>query len=242
VQGHQRFLELHSGAEVEDAGFEAGDGAVDFAQVSVQISLLLQSDGQGVRRALALADEHFRRPVAAVVRKSFPELPSEDLVDVCREAFLELCQSALDGRVDAQKSVFPLLCTMALRRATDLWRHRAVEHRALSEVLGPIARALRGTGTGRRWQALDATDRKEVMQLIRTAIARLPPRQKLVMDAYVQGYPDTENMEALRQQVTGATGCEETVAAVKRALQEARQKVRAFLRDKGYDFGEGGQA
>ncbi len=212
---------------------------MDFAQVSAQISLLLQSDGQGVRRALALADEHFRRPVAAVVRKRFPELPPDDLADVYREAFLELCQSALNGQVDTRRSVFPLLCTIALRRATDRARRAAVEQRAVSEVLGPVARALQGTGVGWRWQALDAADRREVMQLIRAAVARLPHRQQEVMAAYVRGYPDTECMEALRRAVSRVAGGEVSLAAVKRALQEARQKVSAFLREKGYDFGEG---
>jgi DNA-directed RNA polymerase specialized sigma24 family protein len=215
---------------------------VDFAQISVQISRLLQSDGQGIRRALALADEHFRRPVAAVVRKRFPELPSEDLADVYREAFLALCQRALDGQVDAQAGVFRLLCTIALRRATDLWRRREVEQRALSEVLGPIARALQGTETGRKWQALDAADRKEVMHLIPVVIARLPARQREVMEVYLQGYPETKVMEVLRQEVSRATGCEATLAAVKRALQEARHKARSFLREKGYNFGEGPEA
>jgi RNA polymerase sigma factor (sigma-70 family) len=212
---------------------------VDFAQVTGQISLLLQSHPDGTRQALELVDRYFRRHVAATVRKQYPLMSPEDLADVYQEAFLSFCEKAVSGQIDPQKSFFSLLCTIALRRAADRERRKTAEHKALSEVLGEVARALQGTGVGRHWAALGAAERKEVMQFVRDVTDSLPPRQKLVMRSFERGYPETECMEVLRQEVARETGNEETLGSVKRALQEARQKIRDFLRTKGYDFGGG---
>ena len=46
-------------------------------------------------------------------------------------------------------------------------------------------------------------------------------------------------MESLRQAVSLETGEEEELGAVKRALQEARKKLKAALRERL--FGEGGE-
>jgi fructose-1,6-bisphosphatase len=46
-------------------------------------------------------------------------------------------------------------------------------------------------------------------------------------------HAETASMEYLRREVSQETGKEETLAAVKRALQEARTKVREYLRRKG---------
>jgi hypothetical protein len=48
---------------------------------------------------------------------------------------------------------------------------------------------------------------------------------------------DLATMEALRREVSKVTGCEEEMGAVKRALQEARKKLRFLLREWLFDQG-----
>lgn len=66
------------------------------------------------------------------------------------------------------------------------------------------------------------------------AILRLARDQRrvarVVYQTFVDHFPATEDMEALRQRVSDVTGCEETLATVKRALQEARRKIGDLLK------------
>jgi hypothetical protein len=80
------------------------------------------------------------------------------------------------------------------------------------------------------------------MGLIRDAVSALPRKQRVVLQAFLDHYPETKDMEVLRQEVSRMTGVEETLAAVKRALQEGRNKVRQLLEKKGYTFGKRGDA
>ena len=58
------------------------------------------------------------------------------------------------------------------------------------------------------------------------------------MQVFVDDYPDTADMQELRRLVSERTCEPETLAAVKRALQEARAKVREHLRSREYGLGE----
>ena len=58
----------------------------------------------------------------------------------------------------------------------------------------------------------------------------------------MDNYPETKDMEVLRQEVSRMTGREETLVSIKRALQEGRNKVRQLLERKGYTIGKRGDA
>jgi DNA-directed RNA polymerase specialized sigma24 family protein len=128
--------------------------------------------------------------------------------------------------------LMPLLCKIAYARATDHTRRRTTR----DDALVAVGQMLQGTQAGQRWQRLDPAERNEAMALIRDAIATLPGKQREVFQVFIDGYPKTRSREVLREQVSEATGREETLVSVKRALQEGRAKVGEFLRRKGYDF------
>ena len=65
--------------------------------------------------------------------------------------------------------------------------------------------------------------------------------ERRVMDVFVGDFPETASMPELQRLVSERAGKPETLAAVKRALQEARAKVRKLLVDKGYNFGKQGE-
>jgi hypothetical protein len=70
----------------------------------------------------------------------------------------------------------------------------------------------------------------------------LPTRQQMALQVFVEHFPESQAMEVLRDEVGRRSGRVETLAAVKRALQEARATVRIFLRRKGYSIGKRGDA
>jgi DNA-directed RNA polymerase specialized sigma24 family protein len=214
---------------------------VDLSQASASISFLLQRPEPDTRAVLVLVDEHFRRPVAAFIRQRFSSLRPEELADVWTETVLGFANLIRGQRIDAQRqNYYSLLCTIASRRATDRCRRDKVRKAALSEVLVPLGRALQGTNVGRRWQSLDEAERREVMELIRGFVRGLPAMQRVVMQAFVEHFPDTGTTARLQAVVAQGMGICPSAAAVKRALQEGRRKIRAFLLSKGYDFGKGG--
>jgi hypothetical protein len=101
-------------------------------------------------------------------------------------------------------------------------------------VLAAVGRALRDTQAGRRWMTLPASEKGEVMALIREAIGTLPATQRRVLQVFVDAYPESRSMKALQDGVSSVTGRPATLASVKRALQEGRDKVRRLLRSRGY--------
>jgi hypothetical protein len=76
---------------------------------------------------------------------------------------------------------------------------------------------------------------EEIMHLIQSQVAALPLRQRLVLEVFIEQFPESASLAVLRQEVSRRTGREESLVAVKRALQEGRLRVREFLHRQGYD-------
>jgi DNA-directed RNA polymerase specialized sigma24 family protein len=204
--------------------------------------LLAAADRPSRHKGLVLMEQQYQRPVAEGIRRRFPELPADDLADAWREAVRGLVQKVMTGRFSPDGSLPGLLYTIAHHWIVSNARRAGVRREALEGVLEPIARALQGTEVGRQWKGLDPVERNEFMALLAESIRWLPPRQQQVMRVFVSHFPESLNMEVLRREVSAVSGEEETLAAVKRALQEARRKARELLRRGAYDAGKRGDA
>jgi DNA-directed RNA polymerase specialized sigma24 family protein len=197
--------------------------------------LLIGSEGE-LAQGLAEIDRHLRAGLCGMVRREFPGISPEDLADVWGCVLMNLLQLVRENRFDADEPLRPLLCRLARARATDLVRRR----QAHDNLVAGVGEALRDTQTGVEWGRMSVAERREAMALIRAAIGTLPMRQRIVMQVFVDHYPETADMQELRRLVSEETGSPETLAAVKRALQEARAKVRDYLQSKGYGIGKVG--
>jgi DNA-directed RNA polymerase specialized sigma24 family protein len=204
------------------------DGTTPFAEEDVR-GLLAGTDEQ-IAEALALIDRHLRRRLCGWLRRRFPGLPADDLANAWAETLVGAWQAARARRFDPGRPLLPWLCHIANARAVDHTRRAA----SRAEALAAVGAALRASQAGRRWQLLGAGEREEVLGLIRAAIEDLPGQQRRVLEVFVAHYPETRSRAAMLREVSRVTGRAETLAAVKRALQEGRRKVRAFLRGKGY--------
>ena len=160
----------------------------------------------------------------------------DSLADVHGEVLVGVLEAARARRLDPERPLFPWLCKIAHARAVDLFRRRT----AYGRVLSAVVERLRETGTGRRWSALDEARRVEIGEAIRDAVVRLSMRQRLVFQLWANPFPETAKLQVPRRLVSDATGREETLGAVKRALEEGRGKVRRFLKEKGHGDLEGG--
>lgn len=198
------------------------------------VRLLLNGSENEVREGVDLIHQHLRFGICGKIRERFPGLQSADL----EEVWVDVIVGILEAKdFDPEKPLLPWLCTIAYRRAIDRLRRQDSGDRLVEAVGG----FLRDTQVGGTWNELDPLERREVMELIRRAIGQLPTRQKLVMDVFVGDFPETASMPELQRLVSERTGKPETLAAVKRALQEARSKVRKSLEDKEYNFGKQGE-
>lgn len=194
------------------------------------VKILLLGSAEEINDGLYLIDREFRRALSGWIRHRFPGIPSADVGELWGDTLLGLFKKIKAGRFDADRPLVPLLKRILRARATDRVRRAGSADRQLQA----LAESLRDTPTGSAWNAYALIDRKKILEGIRNAIRPLPPRQKLVMEVWVSNYPESESMEFLRRAVSIETDQEETLAAVKRALQEARIKVREWLTERGY--------
>jgi DNA-directed RNA polymerase specialized sigma24 family protein len=209
------------------------DVSTAFNDEDVRI-LLIGSEGE-LAQGLAEIDRHLRAGLCGMVRREFPGIQPDDLADLWGCVLMNLLEMVRESRFDADQPLLPLLCRLARARATDLVRRR----QAHENLVAGVGEALRDTQTGIEWGRMSVAERREAMALILAAIGILPMRQRIVMQVFVDHYPETADMQVLRQLVSDYTGSPETLAAVKRALQEARAKVRDYLRSRGYGLGKG---
>ena len=202
------------------------------------IRLKLIAGGEAdIRDAFERIDKEFRVPICAWVRKRYyPGMSIDDTADMWQDTMRELLKQVRDGKYDGDRAVFSDLCQIISRNTIDLQR----KHRTRDRVLDDIGKALMGTRAGDRWRTASAAERKEILELIRQEAAKLPEKQRQTLEAFIAHFPESQNMQALRQFTSELTGQEETLAAVKGAFAVARRKLRAVLKRKGYGFAQSG--
>jgi DNA-directed RNA polymerase specialized sigma24 family protein len=194
------------------------------------VRALLAGDEEDVGRALACLDRHLRIPMSRWLLRRFPGLTPDDLADTWAETLLCVLQAARQRRFQPDRPLLPWLCHLARARAIDLTRRRSSRDAALASLGQRLASARLW------WRTLPArVTGEEIMSLIQSQVGALPPRQRLVLEVFIEHYPERASLAVLRQEVSRRTGKEESLVAVKRALQEGRLRVREFLLREGYD-------
>lgn len=197
------------------------------------VRILLIGSREEVAEGLDRIHRGLREGISGWLRQHFPGLRAEDLADLWGQTLTNVWQVVRDGKFDADRPLFPWLCHIANARAVDWVRRKKAQDRLVESVASALARSQTGTD----WSVLGVLQRREIMALIRQAVAELPTKQRVVMEVFVDNYPESADMETLQRLVSERTGQPETLASVKRALQEARAKVREFFQQKGYEIG-----
>jgi hypothetical protein len=134
---------------------------------------------------------------------------------------------------DPDKPLLPYLCTVAFRRAVD--RLRKV--RRHDEFVQAVGKALAETGLGRYWSGLSTAERQEIQGEALKAIAKLPPKERLVWGIFVDRFLETGERpsdQELHELVCQKDGPGHTFVSVKRALNNGRAAIRRHLEAKGF--------
>jgi DNA-directed RNA polymerase specialized sigma24 family protein len=198
----------------------------------IRLKLVAGSDDD-IRDAFERIDKEYRVPICAWVRKNcYPGMSVDDLAEMWQDTMVELLKKVRDGKYGGNQRVFSDLCQIISRNTIDSRR----KHRTRDRVLDDIGKSLAGTLTGERWKSARPEERLELLELIRQEGARLPEKQRQVLEALISHFPETEDMQVLRMHTSELTGKEETLAAVKGAIAVVRRKLRGVLTRKGYGF------
>ena len=161
-------------------------------------------------------------------------MSAEDLRDAWGSTLVCVLQSVRSRGFATDQPITSWLHKIAYARAADQTRRQTRQ----KEILKSACTMLRN---GRRPYGVPAVDaaRKEFRDLICAAIKALPRNQRIVLQAFVDCFPDTQSMETLRTNVARVTGQDQTLSSIKRALQEGRHKMREFLSRMGFGPGDG---
>ena len=203
-----------------------------------ETKILLIGNTAELEEGLSQVDQHLRRRICGRVRHYLPGLKSHDLADCWQETLMAVFKAVRDGRFDPDRPLGPYLFSIAHAKGIDLLRRQTTRDKALTAV----GETLQGTQCGEEWRQLSSSERSEALAIVRDGIGTLPDKQRVVFQAFMDNYPETKDMEVLRQEVSRMTGREETLVSIKRALQEGRNKVRQLLERKGYTIGKRGDA
>jgi DNA-directed RNA polymerase specialized sigma24 family protein len=198
------------------------------------IPLLLAGSEEQMADGLALIERLLRQRLCRWIRRRFPGMSVDDLGDAWGSTLVCVLQSIRGRRLPADRPVTPWLRKIMYARAADQTRRKTRQEEILK-----AARRIRRPGPQRHEVPPAEASREEFMESIGAAIKALPRSQRIVFEAFVACFPETQNMETLRMQVSRVTQREQTLSSVKRALQEGRYKVREFLKSKGFVPGAG---
>lgn len=201
-----------------------------------EVCILLVGSSDEIAHGLDLINRHLREGMVGWLRQHFPGISPDDRAELWGQTLVNVLEAVRDKRFNADRPLLPWLCQIVKARAVD-WVRR---HKAQDRLLKAVALALAGTQAGQDWGSLDVLQRREIMALIRQSVGLLPGKQRAVMEVFVDNYPESADMDTLKRLVSEQTGQPETLASVKRALQEARAKSRDFLQQKGYEIGRRG--
>jgi DNA-directed RNA polymerase specialized sigma24 family protein len=201
------------------------------------IRLLLScGDADEIRQGISLVYAELRDPICGWIKRLYPGITTEELDDLWHDTMKEFYEQVMVGQYDGSRKVFSDLCQIIKTDAIDRLRR----HETREKILQAIGDELRGTETGRKWKNADPLVRHEILELIRDAGTQLVGKQRIVLELWVANFPESKKLAVLRRLTSEVTGEEETVAAVKGALREAKKKLRQVLARKGYDYTEPG--
>ncbi|TMQ33737.1 MAG: hypothetical protein E6K70_11455 [Planctomycetota bacterium] len=197
------------------------------------IPLLLAGSEEQIADGLALIDRLLRQRLCRWLRRRFPALSAEDLGDAWGSTLVCVLQSVRSRRFATNQPIAPWLRKIVYARAADQTRRKTRHEEILKIACTTLCTGRRPHGA----PAVNAT-REEFRDVICAAIKGLPRNQRIVLEAFVDCFPETHNMEILRSNVSRVTGRDQSLPSVKRALQEGRHKVREFLSSRGFVPGD----
>jgi DNA-directed RNA polymerase specialized sigma24 family protein len=185
--------------------------------------------------------EDYREVVFRYIKKHGWGLQRADWLDILQQTMLELIEKARAPGFDHRKPL-SLVFTIASRRIKD--KLRRMKHRANPDpdaILEYVANDYGGSEFGLKWKYADNLHWEDFQQALHEVIATLPGKQLIVARVFVDNYEDFRERDTygpLAELVSKVTGEQETVAGVKSAWHEAKQKIVREMTRRGFNIFE----
>lgn len=192
-----------------------------------RIKDLLLRDESDVETGIELIHRSYGDVIGCWIQRCFCSLSPEDVADAWQDTLFCVAQMAADRQFKKDGSLFALLSGIMRWRSIDILNANTKYQQALEKYREKVA-------------CSDAMDEvhplflDEVFHLISEGIDDLPPRQKTVWEAYRDCGFSVRTLSELVEALEEATGVSQTHNSVRRARQEGRDKIREYLRRRGY--------
>lgn len=185
--------------------------------------------------------EDYREIIFRYIKKHGWGLQRADWLDVLQDTMLQMLEKARAPGFDHHKPL-ALAFTIANCRIQD--RLRRMKLRANTDpdaILEYVARDFAGSEFGMKWKYADNLHWEDFKQALHEVIAALPGKQLIVARVFVDNYEhfrERDTYGPLAELVSQVTGEQETVAGVKSAWYEAKQKIVKELTRRGFNIFE----
>lgn len=193
-----------------------------------QIKPLLLGDEGEVGDGINLIHQSYAETIGCWIQRCFCSLSADDVADAWQETLFCIAQMVADGQFSQDGSLYALLSSIMRWRSIDVLNGKTKYEQSLEEYREKAAHSV-------EVMDVDPLFLDEVFHLISEGIETLPPRQKIVWEAYRECGFSIRNLSELVEAVEKATGVNETHDSIRRAQQEGRDKIREYLRRKGYE-------
>lgn len=210
---------------------------------SDDVLLALVGSDQDAEAAISHVHHVYGESLTRHLNRRAPWLSVEDKADVLQDVYVRLWKKGRDGTLNIDVGLAPLLMTMAFNFAVDVLRgrNREKEHLSSDAYRHLCEDAIHGTSIGEQLRHLESLKKATAMfAAFKTWLQSLPRKQMEV--AYVladcaqaimdetKAFPSRIGSTVVYEEML-QRGLQPTSAmAVKRALQEIRDKFAEYLK------------
>lgn len=192
-----------------------------------QIKSLLLGDEKDIGDGIDLIHRNYGEAICCWILHYFCSLSPDDVADAWQDALLGIAQMAINGQFRRNGSVFALVSSIMRWRSIDVLNANTRHQQTLQKYRENVTYTDEVTEVAPLFV-------DEVFHLICEAIETLSPRQKLVWEVYRDCGFAVRDLSELVKAVEDLTGVSQSHDSVRRARQEGREKIRKYLRRKGY--------
>ncbi|HBA85032.1 MAG TPA: hypothetical protein DCZ95_13140 [Verrucomicrobia bacterium] len=195
------------------------------------LKLLLGGKHEEQEQGIETLCETYSKPLWSFLLKRFPGLRHEDVGEIVSDTFIAVWRRIEKGTFDLNQPFAKFVFTVAKNKAIDqLRKYKTQIGDTIDDDIGVVAERIQNTEAGYNWHSAVSYERAAAIQdtfikFIRT----LPDVQRQVAQVMADNFPDELGQDETTHEIYRRTGKRPTIASIKRARTEIRQKFKEYL-------------
>jgi len=196
-----------------------------------EVKLLLCGTSQEQNQGVAMLYESYSKPLWSFILQKFPGLNHADVGEIVNDTFVVVWRGIEKGTLDINRPLRSFLFAVAQNKAIDVLRkYTSRIDRTVDDDIVDVADRIQGSEVGLQWRhAVTAGKVAAIQDAFRLFLRTLPDVQRNVAQVMADNFPDELGQEETANEIFRRMGEQTTVAGVKRARSEIRQKFKKFL-------------